>query len=78
MGLERPRKAKELTRILLEKREGWMRILGSIRDEAAVIALELRRESIDEMSSLTDLLVGMGCAQYTDKEIATAIPGIVD
>jgi len=73
-----PRRAKELTRILLEKREGWMRILGSIRDEAAVIALELRRESMDEMSSLTDLLVGMGCAQYTDKEIAAAIPGIVD
>jgi len=38
-----PRKAKELTRLLLEKREGWIRILGSIRDEAAIIALELKR-----------------------------------
>jgi len=55
-----------------------MRILGSIREEAAVIALELRRESMDEMSSLTDLLIGMGCAQHTDKEIAPAIPGILD
>jgi len=55
-----------------------IRVLGSIRDEAAVIALELKRESMDEMSSLTDMLVGMGCAQYTDKEIAAAIPGIVD
>jgi len=73
-----PRKAKELTKLLLEKREGWMRILGSVRDEAAVIALELKRESIDEMSSLTDLLVGMGCAQYTDKKIAAAIPGIIE
>jgi len=73
-----PRKARELTRLLLEKREGWIRILGSIRDEAAIIALELRRESMDEMSSLTDLLVGMGCAQYTNKEIAAALPGILD
>jgi len=28
-----------------------MRVLGSIRNEAAVIALELRRESIDEINS---------------------------
>jgi len=73
-----PRRAKELTKLFLERREGWMRILGSIREEAAVIALELRRESMDEMSSLTDLLIGMGCAQHTDKEIAPAIPGILD
>jgi len=73
-----PRKAKELTRLLLEKREGWMRILGSIRDEAAIIALELKRESEDEMGSLNDLLIGMGCAQYTDREIAAAVPGILD
>jgi len=73
-----PRRAEELTRLFLEKREGWIRILGSIRDEAAIIALELKRESMDEMSSLTDLLVGMGCAQYTDSKIAAAIPGILD
>jgi len=35
-------------------------------------------ESMDEMGSLIDLLVGMGCAQYTDNEIAIAIPGILD
>jgi len=73
-----PRRANELTRLLLEKRLGWMRILDSVRDEAAVIALELKRESINEMGSLTDLLVGMGCAQYTDNKIAAATPGILD
>jgi len=31
-----------------------------IRDEAAIIALELKRESMDISGSLTDLLVGMG------------------
>jgi len=72
-----PRRAKELTRLFLERRAGWI-ILGSIRDEAAIIALELKRESMDEMSSLTDLLVGMGCAQYTDNKIAAAIPGILN
>jgi len=41
-----PRRAKELTRLLLEKREGWIRIVDSIRDEAAVIALELNRGSL--------------------------------
>jgi len=51
--------------------------LGSIRDEAAIIVLELKRDSMGEMSSLTDLLDGMGCAQYIDKKIAAAILGIV-
>jgi len=73
-----PRKARELTRLFLTKREGWIRILGPIRDEAAIIALELKRESMNEMGSITDLLVGMGCAEYTDNKIAAAIPGILD
>lgn len=72
-----PRKTRELTRVLLERREGWMRIVGSINDEAAIIALEPKRESEDEMSSLTELLIGMGCAQHSDTKISPAIPGIL-
>jgi len=30
------------------------------------------------MGSLNDLLIEMGCAQYTDQEIAAAVPGILD
>jgi len=45
--------------------------------ETAIIALELKCESKDEMSNLNDLLIGMRCAQYTDTEI-TAVLGILN
>ncbi|KYM98523.1 hypothetical protein ALC62_10764 [Cyphomyrmex costatus] len=72
-----PRRSRELTRLLLERREGWMRILVSITDKAAVVTLELKRESEDEMSSLKDLLISMGCAQHIDEKIMSTLPGII-
>ncbi|KYQ55615.1 hypothetical protein ALC60_05487 [Trachymyrmex zeteki] len=70
-----PRRSRELTRLLLERRERWMRILRSIADEA-VITLEPKHESEDEMSSLKELLISMGCAQHTEEMLPT-IPGIL-
>ncbi|XP_018377811.1 PREDICTED: uncharacterized protein LOC108770628 [Trachymyrmex cornetzi] len=72
-----PRRSRDLTRLLLERREGWMRIIRSIADESAVITFEPRRESEDEMSSLKNLLISMGCAQHTDDEIVPTIPGVL-
>ncbi|KYN09261.1 hypothetical protein ALC57_18625 [Trachymyrmex cornetzi] len=60
------RNSRALTRLLLGKREGWMRILEFIEDYAAIITLELKRESEDETSSLKDLLISMGCALHTE------------
>ena len=71
-----PRKSRALTRTLLGRREGWMRILEPVETYGAVITLNLRRESEDEMGSLQDLLIAMGCAQRTDAKIVSAIPGI--
>jgi len=62
---------RELAKLLLEK-DGC----ESIRDEAAIIAPELKRESKDKMSSLNNLLIEMGCAQHTDGEI-TIVLGIL-
>jgi len=53
-----------------------MRILEPVETYGAVITLNLRRESEDEMGSLQDLLIAMGCAQRTDAKIVSAIPGI--
>ncbi|KYN10238.1 hypothetical protein ALC57_17636, partial [Trachymyrmex cornetzi] len=72
-----PRRSRELTRLLLERREGWMRIIRSIADVSAVITFEPRRESEDEMSSLKNLLISMGCAQHTDDEIVPTIPSVL-
>lgn len=54
-----------------------MRIVRSIEDEAAIIALEPKRESEDEISSLNELLIGMECAQHADEKITPAIPEIL-
>ncbi|KYN08460.1 Tudor domain-containing protein 5 [Cyphomyrmex costatus] len=71
------RKSRALTKLLLGQREGWMRILEPIQNHAAVITLELKRESEDEMSSLKEMLIATGCAQHTDEKIVSAIPGIL-
>ncbi|KYN29359.1 hypothetical protein ALC57_01195 [Trachymyrmex cornetzi] len=56
------------------KERGMDAIIRSIADESAVITFEPRRESEDEMSSLKNLLISMGCVQHTDDEIVPTIP----
>jgi len=53
-----------------------MWILEPVKTYGAVM-LELKRENKNEMSSLQDLLIVMGGAQYTDTKIVPAIPGIL-
>ncbi|KYN14509.1 hypothetical protein ALC57_13278 [Trachymyrmex cornetzi] len=72
-----PRRSRELTRLLLERREGWMRIIRSIENEGAVITFEPRRESEDEMSSLKNLLISMGCAQHRRRNIINKLDKIM-
>lgn len=72
-----PRKVIQLSRLLLEKREGWFNIRRSLRDEAAVVNVRLRPESEDEMSDLQGLLIRMGCAQHIHQSIIETIPSIL-
>ncbi|KYM85981.1 hypothetical protein ALC53_04342 [Atta colombica] len=66
----RPRwKSRALTKTLLGRREGWMRIFESEEIYGTVITLELKRESEDEMSSLQDLLITMGYAPYCEDSV---------
>ncbi|XP_018360152.1 PREDICTED: uncharacterized protein LOC108759292 [Trachymyrmex cornetzi] len=71
------RNSKALTRLLLRKRGGWMWILESIEDYAAIITLELKWESEDETSSLKDLLISMECALHTDAKMVPTIPSVL-
>jgi len=52
-----------------------MRIFEFVEIYGAVITLELKRESEDEMSSLQDLLITMGYAQHA--KIVLAISDIL-
>lgn len=71
-----PRRVINITKHLLEKREGWIRIRRPLRDEAAVVTFEPKHESEDGLRDLKDILVQMGCAQHSTQEITTAVPGI--
>ena len=72
-----PHRSIALTRQLVEKREGWIKIRRPVRDEAAIIDFEARPMGDDETRDLARLLVQMGCAQHSDLEAVVAIPGIL-
>jgi hypothetical protein len=71
------RKARELTRVLIERQEGWMRIIQPIRSDAVLISLELRPENEYELNNLNKLLIQMGCAERSKEKIVIALSGIV-
>jgi len=70
-----PRKVNELTKLLIEKREGWMRIRGSTQDETAIVDFKPKPQSEDERGDLKELLIKIGCAQGI--QMTVAIPGIL-
>jgi hypothetical protein len=72
-----PRRARELTRLLLEKREGWMEILQPVRKDAATISLELKCGSDEEMNNPRELLIRMGCAERAEEITKFAIPSVM-
>lgn len=72
-----PRRVIELTKTLLERREGWIRIQGSVGDEAAIVNYEPKRESDDELRDLKEMLVRMGCGQDSHVTMVPTVPGIL-
>ncbi|XP_028047214.1 tudor and KH domain-containing protein-like [Monomorium pharaonis] len=70
------RRACELARLILEKRDGWMRIIQPIRDDAAIISLELKRETEDETRDVRQLFIQLGCAQAAKDPASPGLPGV--
>lgn len=66
-----------MTKLLAEQRNGWIIILGSIDDEAALVKLQVKNESGDHVS-LKRILMILGYAQYTEKIIPEAHPSILN
>jgi len=71
-----PRRARELTKFLIERREGWISIVGHIEEEAALVTLEVKTESGNETKNLKNLLIDLGYARHTEKALETLHPSI--
>ena len=74
--LKWPRRVNDITKLLIEKREGWIQIRGSLKDEAVIVTFEPKRDSEDELRDLKEMLVQMGCAQHSNTKITAAAPSI--
>jgi len=65
-----------LTKFLIERREGWISIVGHIEEEAALVTLELKTENGNETKNLKDLLIDLGYARHIEKALDTLHPSI--
>ena len=57
-----PRRARELIKFFIDRREAWINIIGDVEDEAAIVNLEIRTEYGTEMKNIKDILVDLGHA----------------
>lgn len=71
-----PRRTKELTRFLVDRRDGWISIVGNIRGEAALVRLEIKNECGTEMKSLKNILIDLGHARHSERVLETVHPSV--
>jgi len=71
-----PRRARELTKFLIERRKGWISIVRHIEEEAALVTLEVKTENGNETKNLKDLLIDLEYARHTEKALETLHPSI--
>ncbi|XP_018400718.1 PREDICTED: uncharacterized protein LOC108778116 [Cyphomyrmex costatus] len=71
-----PRQARDLTKFLIERREGWISILGHVDELGALVKLELMNESGREIINIKDILVDSGYAQLSEKLLEIVNPSI--
>ena len=69
-----PKRTKEIARLLAEKRTGRVTVIGTVKDEAALVKLEFRHKHSEENKNLTNLLVTMGCARHTENILEGVSP----
>lgn len=71
-----PRRTKELTRFLIDRRDGWISITGNLRGEAALVRLEIKNECGTEVKSLKNILIDLGHAKHSEKILESALPSV--
>lgn len=69
-----PRRTKELTRFLVDRRDGWISITGNLRGEAALVRLEIKNECGTEIKSLKNILIDLGHAKHSEKILERVHP----
>lgn len=64
-------KTKNLAKLIMEKREGWMRIRATPTDQVALIdfRVRLKSEASEEITDLKKQLISVGCAEHTDCQL---------
>ena len=69
-----PKRTKEITRLLTEGRTGQVTIIGTMKDEAALVKLELKNERGGKRKNLKDLLLTIGCARHAENILEGVTP----
>lgn len=71
-----PRRTNELTRFLIDRRDGWISITGNLRGEAALVRLEIKNECGTEIKSLKNILIDLGHAKHSERVLEAARPSV--
>jgi len=51
---------RELTKLLLDRQEGWITILGTLKDEAALVKVKVQSELKNNDINLKETLILLG------------------
>lgn len=64
-------KARNLAKLIMEKREGWMRIRATPTDHVALIdfRVRLKSEASEEITDLRKQLMLVGCVENTNRQL---------
>jgi len=69
-------KVKELTKFLLDRQEGWITILGTLKDEAALVKVKVQSELRNNDINLKETLILLGYAQDYEQIRVGAHPSV--
>jgi len=70
------RKVRELTKLLLERQEGWITILGTLKDEAALVKVKVETEQKNNDINLKEILILLGYARDYEQIRVGAYPSV--
>jgi len=70
------RKVRELTKLLLDRQKGWITILGTLKDEAALVKVKVQSEQKNNDINLKETLILLGYAQDYEQIRVGAYPSI--
>ena len=69
-----PKRTKDITRLLAEGQRGRVTIIGTKKEEAALVKLELKNTHSREVRNFKDLLITIGCSRHTENILEGVTP----